>query len=105
MKAQVREQRQLCPVRYHQVFINDPQAPVEHANQHFERRRTYRQRILYVKQMCRGCKISQGAGCEGKSSDGKADDGEVLKMPAIGDIDGCRIVDEPDVGEGEGGEA
>ena len=26
-------------------------------------------------------------------------------MPAIGVIDGCRIVDEPDVGEGEGGEA
>ena len=58
-----------------------------------------------MKQTCRGCKISQGAGCEGKGSDGKADDGEVLKMPAIGVIDGCRIVDEPDVGEGEGGEA
>lgn len=58
-----------------------------------------------MKQTCRGCKISQGAGCEGKGGDGKADDGKILKMPTIGAIDGCRIVDEPDVGEGEGGEA
>jgi hypothetical protein len=59
-------------------------APVEQANQNLQRGTANGEDILDEEQASRERYICKGAKGKGDSGKGKADDGEILKVPSVG---------------------
>ena len=105
MKAQIRRQRQLQLRRHHERRVDEPQSPVERADQTLERRGADGEDILEAEERGRAGEVGEEAGGEGQQGDEQADDGEVLEVPAVGGGDGIWVLEEPVERVEEGGEA
>lgn len=69
--------------RYHQLLINRDQAPVQHRNQHLERRATHAETILQPEQARVERDVRQQARGKRRRRQRQPDDGEELEMPAV----------------------
>lgn len=83
------------PVGQDQSGINGSQAPVQQADEAFDRGAGNAERVLDLEQAMRQRQVGQQREGEGGSSHGQANDGEILHVPAI------RVV-AADVVSGEG---
>ncbi len=105
MEAQIREERQLRPVRYDEALVDGAEGPVEDADEDLEGGGADGKGVLEAEEGGGCAQVGEDAGGEGEDGEGEADDGEELEVPAVGVVDGVWIVGEVFEGVEEGGEA
>lgn len=95
MESEVGHESELRPFRDDKVFVNGSDSPVQDADQDLHGRDAYGQGILESEQSVRLCQIRQRAERKRRGCNGQPDDGEVLEMPSIRNVNwGGKIYEE-----------
>ena len=80
VESQVWEERQFMTRRHYQLSVDGAEAPVEDAHENLERRRAYRENILYGKETGVQRQVRDQAYNEGGLRESQPDDGQELEF-------------------------